>query len=409
MAAAVGAALVLAYLVLWAAISPQQMRRADFTSTYMGATLFRDGLGPSMYDVALQTHSYARLVDANPGDFLPFDYAPLAAVVAAPVTLLDLDVAFRFWSLLQLVFIAAAAVVAVRAAPCETSLGHDQRLGVGLVAVACMGTASTLFQGQWDGALALGLAIFYVCLRSRRMGTAGAVLAATALLAKPQLALGLAAFALGRRDRRLMVGALAGSAAIVAVSLLAVGAGGAVGFLGGLGNQVNAGPLTAMVSLIGITVSIFGHTLTAHVVAGIGSLAAMAAAAALGTAVRQRPERLEAALAGATLLSLLAAPHAFGDDLALLVPAAAWCLTALATHRGDVRSLRSATIAVWTAISVAAYLVMIGAVPALGNLVPWTLIAAAGLAIAVCIRQGTPAPGSRSDREASASACRVAP
>ena len=381
---------MLAYLVLWVAINPHQIGQSDFTSTYVGATLFREGLGASVYDQALQTHGYARLIP-DPGGFLPFDDAPLAAVVAAPVTLLGLDAAFRVWSLLQFVLIAAAAVVAIRAAPCEAPLGRDQRVGIGLVALACMGSASTLFQGQWDGVAALGLAVFYACLRSHRMGTAGAVLAATSLLAKPQLALGLAAFVLGWRDRRLILGALAGATATVAVSLLAVGAGGLGGFVSGLSSQVNAGPLGAMVSLMGIAVPMFGRTPTAHIVAAVGSLATMAVAAFLGSTVRRRPQRLEAALAGATVLSLLAAPHAYGDDLALLVPAAAWSLTALVARGDGVRSLRNAVIAVWVAISAAAYLVMIRALPELGNLTPWALIAAAGLAIAVCHRPGTAA------------------
>jgi hypothetical protein len=387
---------VLAYLILWVAINPHQIGQSDFTSTYMGATLFREGLGASVYDQALQTHSYARLIP-DQGGFLPFDDAPLAAVVAAPVTLLGLDAAFRIWSLLQFALIAAAAVVAVRAASSEAALGRHQRVSVGLIALACMGTASTLFQGQWDGVAALGLAVFYACLRSRRMGTAGVVLAATSLLAKPQLALGLAAFALGWRDRRLILGALAGGVATVAVSLLAVGAGGVGGFLSGLSSQVNAGPLAAMISLMGIAVTVFGRTPTAHVVAAVGSLATMAVAALLGSTVRSRPQRLEAALAGATVLSLLASPHAYGDDLALLVPVAAWSLTALAARGGGVRSLRSSVIVIWVAISAAAYLVMIRALPALGNLTPWMLIAAAALAIAVCHRQGTAATADSSD------------
>jgi hypothetical protein len=390
--AALGGAFVLAYLILWFEATPSQISRIDFTNTYVGATLFREGLGASMYNLALQAGLYARVVGTANGRYLPFDAAPLAAVMAAPVTLLGLDTAYRVWSLLQFGLIAAAVVVAVRASSGEVPVERDRRVAVGLIALACMGTCSTLLEGQLDGVAALGLAVFYALLKRRRMGAAGAVLAVSSLLAKPHLALGLAAFALAWRDRRLILGMLAGGAATLALSLLAVGAGGIAGFLGDLGSQVAPWPLASMVSLIGIAGSFLGQTSAAHVAGAVGSLAAMAVAATLGAAVRSRPQRLEAALAGATVLSLLASPHAYVDDVALLVPAAAWSLTALATRADDVRPLRNAVLAVWAAISVAAYLLVTGEVPLLSGLTPWTLIAAAGLAIAVCQRQGAGTP-----------------
>jgi len=397
--AALGGAFVLAYLILWLEATPSQISRIDFTNTYVGATLFREGLGASMYNLALQAALYSRVVGTPDGRYLPFDAAPLAAVVAAPVTLLGLDTAFRLWSLLQFGLVAAAVVIAVRATSGEVPVERDRRVGIGLIALACMGTCSTLLEGQLDGFSALGLAVFYALLKRHRMGAAGAVLAVSSLLAKPHLALGLAAFALAWRDRRLILGMLAGGAATLAVSLLAVGTGGIAGFLGDLGSQVNAWPLATMVSLIGIAGSFLGQTPTAHIVGAVGTLAAVAVAAALGAAVRRRPQRLEAALAGATVLSLLASPHAYVDDVALLVPATAWSLTALAAHAGDVRSLRNAILAVWVAISVAAYLLVTGEVPLLDGLTPWTLIAAAGLAIAVCRRQGAGAPDLSPDPE----------
>jgi hypothetical protein len=385
--ATLGLAIVLAYLILWVEITPLMIAQADFTPTYVGATLFRDGLGAAIYDQTLQAHLYASAIAPLHEGYLPFMAAPLTAVVAAPVTLLSLDAAYRVWSLLQFSLIAVAAIVAVRAAPSEVAIGRERRAGVALIALACLGSGSTLFQGQWDGVWALGLAFTYMCLRRHRMATAGAVLAVTSLLAKPQLALGLAAFALGWRDRRLITGALAGGVVTVAVSLVAVGTGGVAGFLGGLGSAVSAPP-AVMVSLVGIAASILGQTPAADVVTAIGSLIALAIAGALGSAVRSRPRRLEAALAGAVVLSLLASPHAFGDDLALLVPAAAWSITALEGQGGDVRSLRHAVLIIWLAISVAAYLVTVGTARQLGNLTPWTLVAAAGLAVAVCMRQG---------------------
>jgi peptidoglycan/LPS O-acetylase OafA/YrhL len=127
---------------------------------------------------------------------------------------------------------------------------------------------------------------------------------------------------------------------------------------------------------------------------------AMALAAALGSAVRARPDRLEAGLAGAAVLSVLASPHALPHDLALLVPPAAWCFAALAARRSRPAALLKAAILVWIALSAAAAAdtVLDGQVPP-GPLTPWVLIAAAALAVAVAVRAPTreparPAPGS---------------
>ena len=212
----------------------------------------------------------------------------------------------------------------------------------------------------------------------------------SSLIAKPHLALGLAAFVLGWRDRRLIGGAVAGLVAAVALSLLVAGPGGVGGFVGAAIHSTTRWQLANMVSLVGIGGAIAGNGTAAHLVAGVAELAAVAVAAVLGSMVRSRPARLEAALAGAAVLSLLASPHAYWDDLALLVPAAAWSLTALAARRAEFGSLTSTVIAVWVAISLAGYLdIATGAAVPLGLLTPWTLIAAAVLAFVVCRRQET--------------------
>ena len=62
LAAALCGAMVAAYLVLWLGVGALQIGRSDFTSTYVGATLLREGHGASMYDEALQTPLHASLL-----------------------------------------------------------------------------------------------------------------------------------------------------------------------------------------------------------------------------------------------------------------------------------------------------------------------------------------------------------
>ena len=75
-----------------------------------------------------------------------------------------------------------------------------------------------------------------------------------------------------------------------------------------------------------------------QVLAAAGSVLALGACWLLGDRARRRPGLLEPSLAGATALSLLAAPHALTHDLALLAPAlvwtAAWVACRPAAHRG---------------------------------------------------------------------------
>jgi hypothetical protein len=391
--AALGGAVVVAYLVLWLHVGALQVGRSDFTSTYVGATLLREGLGPSMYNQSLQAPLHAALIAPDREGNLPFVNPPLAAALALPVTLFTLGEAYRLWSILQFALLMISVVVAIRAAPRQRTLPPITLAAVGLVALACLGTWATLLLGQWDGLSALGLAVTYACLRSHRPAAAGVVLAVTSLVAKPHLALGLAAFVIGVRDRRLLLGAAAGVAGSVLLSLAVAGTGGIAGFVAAAVDSTTRWQLANMVSLVGIAGSIAGNGTASHVMAAVGSLVAVVVAAALGSTLRNRPDRLEAALAGATVLSLLASPHAYWDDLALLVPAAAWSLTALVARSGDVRSLRTGVLVVWAAISVAAYLdIATNAAAPMGLLTPWTLIAAAGLAVAVCLRQGTPPP-----------------
>ena len=393
MAAAASLALVLAYLVLWLGVGTFQIGRSDFTSTYVGATLLREGHGTSMYNEALQAPLHASLIAPDREGNLPFVNAPLAAAVALPVSLLSLQAAYRVWSLLQLALLVGAVVVAIRAAPGRRTLPPLTLVAVGLGALACLGTLATLLLGQWDGLSALGLAIAYACLRGRRPATAGAVLAVTALIAKPHLALGLAAFVIGMRDRRLLLGAAGGVVASLLLSLLVASPAGIAGFVGAAIHSTTRWQLANMVSLVGISGSIAGNGTASHILAAVGSLVAMALAAALGSAARNRPARLEAALAGAAVLSLLASPHAYWDDLALLVPALAWSLTALAARPGGARRLGAGVVAAWIAISVAAFVdIASNAAKPWGVLTPWVLIGAAALAIATCYRQGAPPP-----------------
>ena len=324
LAAGVAAALLVAYLALWLGVNRLEIGRSDFTSTYVGATLLRQGHGQRLYDERLQAPLHASLL--APGDHegnLPFVNPPGAALLALPVSALPLPTAFRIWSLLQLVLLAVGVAAAVRAAPWPSSAPPQLRVAAWLLGVAGAGTANTLLLGQWDGLLTLGAGMAYACWRRDRPGAAGAWLAAVAVLAKPHLFFGVAAFLVGRRDRRAIAGACVAVLAVAALSLALVGPHGIADFarisLGG----TDRWPLRSLLGFTGLFGSWLGNSAAAHVLAALGSLAAVAACAALGSRSREAT-LFEPTLAGTIALSLVASPHLLGHDLALLAPALAW-------------------------------------------------------------------------------------
>jgi hypothetical protein len=325
-AGGLSAALLLAYLVMWSGVSRREIGRSDFTSTYMGATLLRQGQGERLYDETLQAPLHARLIAPDTEGNLPFVNPPGAALLALPVSPLDLPAAYRVWSLLQLVLLALGVAAAVRAAPWPAATPRGVRVAVGLLGLAGAGAANTLLLGQWDGLLALGAGMAYASWRRGRPGRAGAWLAAVALLAKPHLFFGVAAFLLARRDRRAIGGALAAAVAVGALSLLLVGPHGIADFarisLGG----TDRWPLRSLLGFTGLFGSWLGNSTAAHGLAAAASIAALGVCAALGARSRADASVFEPALAGTIALSLVASPHLLGHDLALLNPALAWTM-----------------------------------------------------------------------------------
>jgi len=391
LAAAASLVFLATYLAAWRGVDHFHVGRSDFTSIYVGATLLRQGEGSRLYDETLQAPLHARLIAPDPEGNLPYVNPPAAAVVALPFSLLGLDTAWRLWSLLQLVLLAAAAAIAIRAAPWPAATPRLVRLGAGGLSLAGVGTFNLLLLGQWDGLSALGLAAAYAAWRRGRLAWGGALLAMTAAVAKPHLALGLAVFVVARRDRRLLAGAAAGLVAVVGISLLAAGPSGCAGFLHAAMGSTTRWHLGELLGFTGLFGSWLDDGLPAQALAALAGGAALAACAGLGDAWRRHPGLLEPALAGAVALSLVAAPHLLGHDLTLLAPVAAWSLAAAARRDGlgavwpGPRGIR--VLALWALLNLAALMDISNPRPAPpGRLVPLMLVASGALAWTACSR-----------------------
>ena len=377
-------ALLAAYVVLWSGVTRDNIGTSDFTASYVGATLMREGHGGAMYDEALQAPLHAALIAPLQRGNLPFVNPPLAAAIVVPLTLVPLTAAYRVWQAAQLLMLLAAVVIAARAAPWPAPL---RRRGVesaaALAALAGTGTLSLGLLAQWDGFIALGLAGAYALWRRDRGFDGGAVLAASAAIAKPHLAIGLAALLLGWRERRVLAGAAVGLAVLLMASLAAVGPAGLGGFIGAAARDAGRWPLASLLGFTGLTGSWLGNGAAAQLLAAAGSLVALAGCVVLGRRLARDRGALEPCLAAAGVLSLLASPHLLSHDMVVLAPVLVWLLAWASARDGLAiwpgRRAR-AVLAGWVVLSltVAVDLGADRAAPP-GRLVPWALLALAGV------------------------------
>ncbi len=83
--------------------------RADFTAFYTGGTIVRQGLGPHLYDLNLQTRVQQAILGSGRMFYdgvLPFNNPPHFALVMVPFSMLPLGLAFWYWTALQVVILA---------------------------------------------------------------------------------------------------------------------------------------------------------------------------------------------------------------------------------------------------------------------------------------------------------------
>jgi hypothetical protein len=309
----IGIALLAAYLVLWLGVSKQEVGRSDFTSTYVGAYLWSHGHHADLYDRGLQTTLHSTLIAPDLEGNLPFVNPPLAAVVATPLTAFSLDTAYRIFAILQAALLVAAVLL--------VGLVHRPRSRISdmVFALAIPGTLALLLLGQWDGLSALGLAAGYVAIKHERRTLGGFLLAATLLLAKPHIAVGIACFVIGWRDRSVIAGAVTGAVAIALANVAAVGVSGIGGFISIEGYDATRWTLSSFLGFNGFFDAWIHNAAAAQTLGAICSVAALAACIWAGYRA-SKGSALEICVAFTVVLSLVASPHLLAQDLVLLCP-----------------------------------------------------------------------------------------
>jgi hypothetical protein len=274
--AAIALAALIVYAVLWLQVSPARERGTDFSASYVAALVVREGDGGQIYNQGVEAAKHAAILLPGYRVNLPFITPPTTALLAIPLTFLDPGAAFRLFSILQLLLLVAGVAVAARAGPWPGG-SRSARWVAAAAAVAGSATLPLLLLGQWDGLCALGLALAYTSWRRDRPFSAGLWLALGFGIAKPHLAIGLLAFAIGRRDRRALLGMVTGAVALIAVSVVAVGPSATLGFLGASSFALGNTPAASTLGLLGLAASWLGSGSAATGIAIAGGVLGIAA------------------------------------------------------------------------------------------------------------------------------------
>ena len=388
------ASIVLAhYGQVWAVVPNSLAPTSDFAGTYVASTLIRSGHAAQIYDAAAERETLVETGAPANHDDIPFENPPAAAVVALPFSLLGAGAAWRAWSLLQLALMALSLLLVTRAAPWPASLPRLPRVAIVLVALAGFGTGLLFLEGQWDGVCVLGLACAYALWRRERPGAAGFALGFTAAIAKPQLVIGIAAYMVGRRDWRAVIGAILGAAVSLGIGVIGAGTHSLGSFLTAIARPSNS-PTAQMQGTSGLFGSLLGHASGVFLLAVGAAIAAAAVAGWLGTVAHRRPDLFEPSLCAAVALSLFASPHLLGHDLTLLAPVLVVGLAWLAGRPDERPWPGLATIgvlAVWALLSLASLGDLSqNTVGFPGRATPWVLLLTAAAWCALVVRAARP-------------------
>ena len=321
-------AMLLCYLGIWLGYDHAQRVHSDFAGFYFASWLLKEGHRADLYDPAVQRWAHDLLVGPLPPNmtFTPFVNLPIAAVITIPLTLLSPVAADIVWSPLQVAVFAAAVVIAYRSAPRPSKRTGLETAAILLLVLSAYASFDLLRSGLWDGVIALGVAMAYRSWRRERFATGGVWIVATLGITKPHLAIGLIAFLVGWGNRRAIAGALATGVAVGAASIALVGASGLKALVPLLGSDAHVLSIRGQSSVAALAANWTADGRLTFPIAYVGTCLLAGLCFLLGLRLRRGRVALGPALATATFLSLLAAPHSFVYDTVMIAPAIAWLL-----------------------------------------------------------------------------------
>ena len=313
---AIGLALAVAGIILIGGQSRASRLSADFTIDYSAGLLLREGRLTAPYDQNQLAPILEQLAPNGAIDpRLPFNKPLAAALPAAVLSLLPLEVAFRLWQAISAFLLLLVLLLLQRLNP----LGRrGLTLGV-LGLLAAVPTAATFDEGQVTALLALGATLTIASLRSNSLPLA---IGAGALLAvKPQYLPAYVLVCLSGRAWRPVAGVAVGGALMLLSPLI-----GGWGNLVAMVHQAVAANQTVDVRLNEAWIGVLGALLPAASLTMVAIAIFVVVHGLLAWGAWRRAVNLMAFTALAGVLAVLASPHALPHDLLILVVPVWFCV-----------------------------------------------------------------------------------
>ncbi len=197
---------------------PDGLFAADFSQFWTSALIIREGAGPGLFDMNMQTAFMEReeqrwaTTEGGRAQGLrsPYFYPPPLALLFVPLTFLPIGWAYIAWWALSLMAFVAAIGLPLRGHP----LGGFLTVGM----LSYLGVIMSLREGQVHGLLALFLSLSLLAMAGGRPGLGGVLLGV--LLLKPQFALLFPLVFVVKRRWRELAGMVATGVAVVILSLV---------------------------------------------------------------------------------------------------------------------------------------------------------------------------------------------
>ncbi|MCB1020867.1 MAG: DUF2029 domain-containing protein [Acidobacteria bacterium] len=301
----VGIGVAVIFSIMWLAMGSmisEHAKERDFLNLYIGAQIAADGHLAQLHDQDLQL-AYEQRLFPQTETLWPFVRPHFYAVLLAPLAWLPFQTAFYVWTALQIGLLIGCWAWAAR------------RFGEEALILGSMylPTAVGISNGQDCILLLVCIVTAYALADKNRDRAAGAVAALALAKFHLLLLLPLAMLAAGRR--RMLAGYLGMAAALVLVSVALAGPDGVAAYLHMLTDSslagLNPGP-QKIVSIHSFQWNFLGRMLPPVTVA-----LSLAVAAMCWVASRNAP--LWRWFTAGCLASILAAPHVYAYDAALLL------------------------------------------------------------------------------------------
>ena len=310
-------AILLVGEIFWSARGPNA-EKADFSLTYVGATILQRGQSAHLYEPSFQIKVRNSLFeDPNP---LLFEHPPVEALLLSPLARLPYRTAYLLWGLLN-VAVLLFLVIRLRA----YLRWPTQDLGYVFLWPLFAPLGVALFQGQPSIIALAGFASGFVQLRKKRDLCAGVAFGLA--LFRFHLALPFALIFLLRKKWKFIGGFACSTAIFGALSLLAVGLSGIaqyVRLLSAIGTNPqdqSYGSAVDMGSIYGFFYALAGDLISHKALvaaAAVFSLALLSYIAKQWNEAEMQPSS-DLVFAGAIAASLIVGAHMFTHDFSPLI------------------------------------------------------------------------------------------